>query len=100
MSDENGWPQCDDLGPTETTEIRNCHLHMHTQVPTMTLNVDYFSDWRRLYRALATFLLYLGKIKAAANGTLKPDVVTFEMMRRSKLVLYGKAQSVLRKILH
>ncbi|XP_046808448.1 uncharacterized protein LOC124420248 [Lucilia cuprina] len=93
LGDENGWPQCNDLGPPDMTEVRSHDLHLHTMVHTVSLNTEYFSDWRRLYRALATFLLYLEKLKSKCGKTVHPNGVTYGMICEAKSILYKEAQS-------
>ena len=58
----------------------------------ISLKVKDFSNWKRLYRALATFILYLGKLKARYEKRKLPTEVSFEMLRHARSVLYRKAQ--------
>ncbi|GBP05411.1 hypothetical protein EVAR_73988_1 [Eumeta japonica] len=53
LTDKDKWPQCSDLGTTNVEEMRAHVLNFHVPLPA-PLNTAYFSDWKRLYRALAT----------------------------------------------
>ncbi|XP_055922260.1 uncharacterized protein LOC129953275 [Eupeodes corollae] len=90
------WPTCDDLGPADTTEVRHHLLHatalnVRTSV-SISMNVEYFSDWRRLYRALATFKLYIEKLKAVVRNKPIPSQVSYEILQDAKVQLYKCAQ--------
>ncbi|KAM8701945.1 hypothetical protein ACLKA7_000710 [Drosophila subpalustris] len=76
----------------DTSEMRK-HVFATRKVPSIHINADYFSEWRRLYRAVATFLLYLERLKAIINCKIKPKMVTPEMVRRAKSILYQQAQA-------
>ncbi|XP_075170124.1 uncharacterized protein LOC142242433 [Haematobia irritans] len=94
LAEECDWLRCEDLGQeVDTTEVRNCYINVHIHEPHLDMNVTAFSDWRRLYRALATFILYVDKLKASAKGDCKPSIVTYEMVCKAKCLLYRDAQS-------
>ena len=58
------WPECDDLGPIDTSEIRRHLLVINRKIDDFNhLNVEYFSNWKKLYRAVSTFILYSTKVK-------------------------------------
>ena len=58
------WPNCDDLGSIDASEIRRHFLVMNRKIDGFNyLNVEYFSNWKKLYRAVSTFILYLTKLK-------------------------------------
>ncbi|XP_036329696.1 uncharacterized protein LOC118741829 [Rhagoletis pomonella] len=86
------WPvfecKADDV---DTTELRK-HIYVMRKTPAITLNVEYFSDWRRLYRAVATFVLYIAKLKARVHGYSKPNKITPEMIRAAENILIKQAQ--------
>jgi len=56
------------------------------------VNVEHFSDWRRLYRAVATFILYIEKLKATARKTTPITSINAEMIRRAQTTLIRYAQ--------
>lgn len=58
----NEWPQCEDFGELDETEIKRSALVIR-KVQNFKLNIEYFSNWKRLYRAVATFILYCNKLK-------------------------------------
>ncbi|XP_075161353.1 uncharacterized protein LOC142234153 [Haematobia irritans] len=94
LAEECDWPRCEVLGQeVDTTEVRNCYINVHIHEPHLDMNVTAFSDWRRLYHALATFILYVDKLKASAKGDCKPSIVTNEMVCKAKFLLYRDAQS-------
>lgn len=55
-----------------------------------TLNI--FPNGNRLYRAEATFLLYLEKLKTLSAKTPCPQEVSFEMIAKAKRVVIRQAQ--------
>ncbi|XP_075167473.1 uncharacterized protein LOC142239564 [Haematobia irritans] len=87
------WPQCSDFGPLDDTEIKRSALVIE-KCAQLQLNFKYFSDWRRMYRATATFLLYCYRLKDMAvnkksTKTYKIDSNTIE---KAKLFLIRIAQ--------
>ncbi|XP_073831625.1 uncharacterized protein [Musca autumnalis] len=92
LQSEDNWPRCKDRGTADTTEIRTYYLEVHTKEHTTTINIDYFSDWRRLYRATAKWFLYMKKLRASSRGERKPDEVSHEMICQAKTVLLKQAQ--------
>lgn len=54
--------------------------------------VEYFSNWRRLYRALSTFILYIRKLKARCEGRKPPESISFEILHQAKPILFKNAQ--------
>ncbi|XP_068144176.1 uncharacterized protein [Drosophila tropicalis] len=63
LQDQHEWPKCDDLGPPNNAEVRHNVLFIDNAPMELKLNAEYFSDWRRLYRALARFILYIEKLR-------------------------------------
>ncbi|XP_037813637.1 uncharacterized protein LOC119604840 [Lucilia sericata] len=87
------WPKCPDLGGSNKEEIRN-HLLVIDKSNRFTINVEYFSNWKRLYMALSQFLLYIEKLKYKAQGSGDiPDGIRFEYIQRSKNILFKYAQA-------
>lgn len=84
------WPKCPEFGDVNMDEIRN-HL-MVIDVNNFTMNVEYFSDWKRLYMALSQFILYIQKLKCKCDGNKKPQGMCFEIMQKSKNILFKYAQ--------
>ncbi|KAL7724349.1 hypothetical protein ACLKA6_002994 [Drosophila palustris] len=59
QSTDAQWPMDEIIiDETDTAELRK-HVHVTSTKPSININVEYFSQWRRLYRAVATFLLYV-----------------------------------------
>ena len=92
QEDCDSWPKCDDLGGANNTEVRN-HLLIINKVDFFTINVEYFSCWRRLYKALAYFLVYVAKLKQLAtkckiDGRICPNT----WAQKAKIILYKYAQ--------
>ncbi|XP_036340648.1 uncharacterized protein LOC118750014 [Rhagoletis pomonella] len=91
--DESKWPYRDDLGPVDNSEVKNHLLHIRKlEQKKLTINFEYFSNWRRLYRALARFILYIEKVKAKSRSRELPNRVTFEMVKAAKTALITQAQ--------
>ncbi|XP_075167603.1 uncharacterized protein LOC142239718 [Haematobia irritans] len=65
-------PECVKLDVCGNDEIRHNFFHIHKD-KAATLNVEYFSNWRRLYRAVATFILYVNRLKMKRKGDNLPN---------------------------
>ncbi|XP_046868658.1 uncharacterized protein LOC124461150 [Drosophila willistoni] len=92
-NDQQEWPKCDDLGPPNNAEVRHNILFIDNSPMELKLNAEYFSDWRRLYRALARFILYIEKLKAKQNKASPPTEVSYEMIQQARTLLLRHAQS-------
>ncbi|XP_068148390.1 uncharacterized protein [Drosophila tropicalis] len=90
---QHEWPKCDDLGPPNNAEVRHNILFIDNAPMELKLNAEYFSDWRRLYRALARFVLYIEKLKAKQNKASPPTEVSYEMFQQTRTLLLRHAQS-------
>ncbi|XP_037828693.1 uncharacterized protein LOC119616432 [Lucilia sericata] len=93
-SDVNEWPQCDDLGMVNETEMKRSALVIES-VHKTKLNIEYFSNWKRLYRAVATFFLYCHKLNKLTkdkiiNTNLEVDCA---MIEKAKTFLMRYAQN-------
>lgn len=93
-ADENDWPNRKDFGPIEdSVEIRHHVLHIHiAKQQSVVMNTEYFSSWRRLYRAVATFILYTKRLQAKAHSLAPPGKVNFETIETAKAFLMKQAQ--------
>lgn len=63
--------------------------------PDVSFNEEtiyYFSDWKRLYRAVANFLLYIEKLRAKCCGKPLPKRLNPDIVRSAKTWLYKQAQ--------
>ncbi|XP_046868784.1 uncharacterized protein LOC124461292, partial [Drosophila willistoni] len=83
LQDQHEWPKCDDLGPPNNGEVRHNILFIDNSPMELKLNAEYFSDWRRLYRALARFILYIEKLKAKQKKASPPTEVSYEMIQHA-----------------
>ena len=73
--------------------LRNHHVfHFKQELQNTFFNYEYFSDSRRLYRAVATFILYVRKLKARNAGISNPEVVSYEMIQQAKTVIFQRVQ--------
>ncbi|XP_046868949.1 uncharacterized protein LOC124461469 [Drosophila willistoni] len=72
LQDQHEGPKCDDLGPPNNAEVRHNILFIDNSPMELKLNAEYFSDRRRLYRALARFILYIEKLKAKQKKASPP----------------------------
>jgi len=67
-SEPSKWPTV----PSRATEIDSTKLRRHVfttrSADKVLLDVEYFSDWRRLYRAVANMSLYIQRLQANAKG--------------------------------
>ncbi|XP_046869435.1 uncharacterized protein LOC124462099 [Drosophila willistoni] len=92
LQDQHEWPKCDDLGPPNNAEVRHNILFIDNSPMELKLNAEYFSDWRRLYRALARFILYIEKLKAKQKKASPPTEVSYEMIQQARTLLLRHAQ--------
>lgn len=87
------WPKCEDLGPMNSSEHRRHVLIIDRKLKNYNfINIEYFSNWKRLYRAVATFLLYMEKLKAATKQQGYHSTITHEMIQQAKLFIIKDAQ--------
>ncbi|XP_037931374.1 uncharacterized protein LOC119666163 [Teleopsis dalmanni] len=94
LQDEDKWPTEVDLGPMETSETRAKFLYHRETQPCF--NYEYFSSWIKLYRAVANWLLYIGKLKARCGGFNATNVIlTVQHIERAKLLIYKSVQQEL-----
>lgn len=56
------------------------------------MNIEYFSCWRRLYRALSQFLLYMEKLRSAAHSSKMQEETPFDCIQKAKSILFKHAQ--------
>ncbi|XP_046869048.1 uncharacterized protein LOC124461574 [Drosophila willistoni] len=87
LQDQHEWPKCDDLGPPNNAEVRHNILFIDNSPMELKLNAEYFSDWRRLYPALARFILYIEKLKAKQKKASPPTEVSYEMIQQARTLL-------------
>ncbi|GBP02979.1 hypothetical protein EVAR_69128_1 [Eumeta japonica] len=66
------WPTCNNLGELNKKEIRHHLLHINESENIVKFNTEYFSNWRKLYRAVSTFILYMRKLKARCDRSKPP----------------------------
>ncbi|KAL7739552.1 hypothetical protein ACLKA6_008678 [Drosophila palustris] len=93
QSTDAEWPMDEIIiDETDTAELRK-HVHVTSTKPSININVEYFSQWRRLYRAVATFLLYVDRLKAQQKTQMKPDKVNLELINRAQNLLFKHAQA-------
>lgn len=92
-ADTNEWPHCDDFGPLDETEIKRSALVI-AKIHNIRLNLEVFSNWRRLYRAVATFLVYCYRLKEMAkHKSIKNNPkVDCETIKRAQFFLIRYAQ--------
>ncbi|XP_068158251.1 uncharacterized protein [Drosophila tropicalis] len=93
LQDQHEWPKCDDLASPNNAEVRHNILFIDNAPMELKLNAEYFSDWRRLYRALARFILYIEKLKAKQKKASPPTEVSYEMIQQARTLLLRHAQS-------
>ncbi|XP_070855252.1 uncharacterized protein [Drosophila suzukii] len=84
LQERSRWPTCTDLGAPTKIEVKQDPI----------VNAEHFSDWRRLYRAVATFVLYIEKLKATARKTSPVTSINAEMIRRAQTTLICYAQTM------
>ncbi|KAM8711560.1 hypothetical protein ACLKA7_012128 [Drosophila subpalustris] len=93
QSTDAEWPMDEIIiDETDTAELRK-HVHVTSTKPSININVEYFSQWRRLYRAVATFLLYVDRLKPQQKTQMKPDKVNLELINRAQNLLFKQAQA-------
>ncbi|XP_070068035.1 uncharacterized protein [Drosophila takahashii] len=92
ISAPSQWPSPCQLGTTRE-EIRQGLLAIHTETHRPLLNEEYFSDWRRLYRALAVFLLYMERLRAKVRKEPLPRSVSCQLVQQAQIILWRYAQA-------
>ncbi|GBP17519.1 hypothetical protein EVAR_74113_1 [Eumeta japonica] len=76
-----------------TCEVRRHVLVTNKVVDSYNyLNIDYFSNWKRLYRAVATFILYMTKLKATGPLSAESFCVNYDMIQQAQRYLFKVAQ--------
>lgn len=91
-NDENRWPTCPDLGGTNNEEIRN-HLLIINESRNFSINIEYFSNWKRLYMALSNFVLYIEKLKCKIRGNQTTQGLCCDTVQKAKNILFRYAQA-------
>ncbi|XP_070854705.1 uncharacterized protein [Drosophila suzukii] len=91
LQERSRWPTYTDLGAPTNIEVKQVFFVATTPLDPI-VNVEHFSDWRRLYRAVATFILYIEKLKATARKTPPITSINAEMIRRAQTTLIRYAQ--------
>ncbi|XP_070854651.1 uncharacterized protein [Drosophila suzukii] len=86
LQERSRWPTCTDLGAPTNIEVKQVFFVATTPLDPI-VNVEHFSDWRRLYRAVATFILYIEKLKATARKTPPITRINAKMIRRAQTTL-------------
>ncbi|XP_032311952.2 uncharacterized protein LOC116656444 isoform X1 [Drosophila ananassae] len=90
---EGEWPEPDVSFNEETSKIElRKHVLITTNLKNFEFAVYYFSDWKRLYRAVANFLLYIEKLRAKCCGKPLPKRLNPDIVRSAKTWLYKQAQ--------
>nr|XP_041633358.1 uncharacterized protein LOC121503205 [Drosophila kikkawai] len=93
-NEPNSWPTIPSK-PTEvdTTELRT-HIFTTRKAGKVQLDIEYFSDWRRLYRAVAVMFLYIHPLRAKCNRIDMPGVVTTVHVEEAQNLLCKEAQGL------
>jgi len=93
-ADVSEWPKCDQLeeSSADDPEIRHPVYTIQTSKARMP-DFSYFSCWKRLQRAVATFILFTKKLLAATKKEAKPAEVTYEMYECARNFLLKLAQA-------
>ncbi|XP_017483489.1 PREDICTED: uncharacterized protein LOC108372336, partial [Rhagoletis zephyria] len=95
--DQKAWPQCDEMSVNtiKVPELRNFVLRIDgLQLQKITVNAEYFSNWKRLYRAVATFALYVNRLQSLIRGARSKKItIDFEDTKRAQSFLVKYAQS-------
>lgn len=79
--DKSEWPFSANLGDCSNEELKHHTLVINRTKKEIFINIDYFSNWRRLYRAIAALLLYLSKLIACSKKKPIPKSISFEMIQ-------------------
>ncbi|XP_073836062.1 uncharacterized protein isoform X2 [Musca autumnalis] len=83
------WPTCTNVGECGQEEMRHQVFIINK---SKQFNLEYFSNWRKLYRAVATFILYVSRLKSRCKGREPPKDISFEMIQQAKVFLFRQAQ--------
>jgi len=90
------WPKQPTMCPSNKVdhdEIRKTVLIIRKEsIVVVPLYVERFSDWKRLYRATATFLLYLDIHRARCKADKIQKMPTLEQLTSAKNLLFMNAQ--------
>ncbi|XP_070138612.1 uncharacterized protein [Drosophila bipectinata] len=76
-----------------TSEIRKHVMTTHTKSVVM-FNANDFSNWRRLYRAVALVLLFIDRLRAKCAGQDMPATTTMAHVSKAKMLLYKQSQFI------
>ncbi|XP_036347222.1 uncharacterized protein LOC118756574, partial [Rhagoletis pomonella] len=63
------------------------------QAPVQFGGTEKVLEWRRLYRAVATFLLYFDRLNAKRLNRTKPNNITPELIKKAINLLFKQAQA-------
>ncbi|XP_053968959.1 uncharacterized protein LOC128870369 [Anastrepha ludens] len=91
------WPQWEELSLEECddSEIKHYVLHMKKEhMNNLMLNVEHFSSWKRLYRAVATFLFYVDRLRSVVLARQRKTSIDFDMIQKAQCLLIRYAQSI------
>ncbi|XP_043069513.2 uncharacterized protein [Drosophila bipectinata] len=77
----------------DTSEIRKHVMTTHSKSVVM-FNAHDFSNWRRLYRAVALVLLFIDRLRAKCAGQDMPSTTTTAHVSKAKMLLYKQSQSI------
>ncbi|XP_036347170.1 uncharacterized protein LOC118756517, partial [Rhagoletis pomonella] len=95
LSQSNEWPHCEEFKGDEIdqVELKRYVLQIDRVIQkSLSLDTEYFSDWKRLYRAVATFLLYMNKLLAATKTQKFNKAIDFQMIQRAQIIIIKYAQ--------
>ncbi|KAH8328785.1 hypothetical protein KR067_013450, partial [Drosophila pandora] len=87
------WPNHQPSLPPENdnNELKKVVLVTKVYRPVLLkLNIESFSMWKRLYRATATFIMYVKNLKAKCRGETITKTLSDEIIMQGKNLLYKK----------
>ncbi|XP_043067219.1 uncharacterized protein [Drosophila bipectinata] len=93
-TDASNWPRSKKQESIiDTSEFRKHVMTTHTKSVVM-FNANDFSNWRRLYRAVALVLLFTDRLRAKCAGQDMPATTTMAHVSKAKMLLYKQSQSI------
>lgn len=84
QEDMSTWPTCNNLGKSNKEEIRHHLLLINKNESDVKFNIENFSNWKRLYRAISTIILYIRKLKSRCEGNSPPRMSHLKYYTRLK----------------
>ncbi|XP_075162818.1 uncharacterized protein LOC142235448 [Haematobia irritans] len=89
---ECSWPKNTHTISPDTSEIRPRYGHIHTRKKIfLSINVDYFSSWFRLHRAVSNWVVLIDRLHMKIKGDKMPVVMSATHLKKAKAIILKEA---------